>query len=54
MALHLVAALSWPGRAPVPFPVDPFSRTCLLQGVDELGYLQSFLPKVRAYEDALA
>lgn len=47
-------ALSWPGRAPVPFPVDPFSRTCLLQGVDELGYIQSFLPKVRAYEEALS
>jgi 3-isopropylmalate/(R)-2-methylmalate dehydratase small subunit len=47
-------ALSWPGGAPVAFPVDPFSRTCLLQGVDELGYLQSFLPKVRAYEEALA
>lgn len=47
-------ALGWPGRAPVPFPVDPFSRTCLLQGVDELGYLQSFLPKVRAHEESAA
>jgi 3-isopropylmalate/(R)-2-methylmalate dehydratase small subunit len=44
--------VSWPGQAPVNFPVDPFSRTCLLQGVDELGYLQSFAPKIEAYEAA--
>ncbi len=32
------------------FEVDPFSRTCLLQGVDELGYLLSFADKIAAYE----
>ena len=32
------------------FDVDPFSRTCLLQGVDELGYLLSFADKIEAYE----
>ncbi len=32
------------------FEVDPFSRTCLLQGMDELGYLLSFAEKIAAYE----
>jgi 3-isopropylmalate/(R)-2-methylmalate dehydratase small subunit len=36
----------------VPFPVDAFSRSCLLQGVDELGYLLSFEPRIAAYEAA--
>ena len=34
------------------FPVDSFARNCLLQGVDELGYLLSFEPKISAYEAA--
>ena len=37
-----------------PFPVDPFARSCLLQGVDELGYLLNFEPQIRAYEAAHA
>lgn len=46
------ATISWPGRAPVEFPLDPFSRDCLLRGVDELGYLQALAPQVAAYEAA--
>ena len=42
--------ISWPGHAAVKFPVDAFSRKCLLQGVDELGYLQSFEKQVVEYE----
>ena len=37
------------GRA-VPFPIDPFSKTCMLQGVDQLGYLLQQGDKVTAYE----
>ncbi len=37
------------GRA-VNFPIDAFSRTCLLQGVDELGYLLGHEGKIAAYE----
>ncbi|MBE2199234.1 MAG: 3-isopropylmalate dehydratase small subunit [Anaerolinea sp.] len=37
------------GRA-VPFPIDPFSKTCILQGVDQLGYLLQQSDKVAAYE----
>jgi len=36
------------------FPIDPFSRTCLLDGVDELGYLQKFSAQADAYEAAHA
>ena len=32
------------------FPVDAFYKTCLLEGIDQLGYLQKFLPNVEAYE----
>jgi 3-isopropylmalate/(R)-2-methylmalate dehydratase small subunit len=37
------------GRA-VGFPIDPFARRCLLDGLDELAYLQSFAEKVKEYE----
>ncbi len=36
----------------VPFPIDSFSRNCLLHGVDELGYLLNFAPQIAAYEAA--
>jgi 3-isopropylmalate/(R)-2-methylmalate dehydratase small subunit len=34
----------------VPFTVDPFARTCILRGVDELGFLLQQLPAILAYE----
>jgi 3-isopropylmalate/(R)-2-methylmalate dehydratase small subunit len=37
------------GRA-APFHIDPFARHCLLNGVDELGYLLSRLPDIEAWE----
>jgi len=32
------------------FALDPFARECLLEGVDELGYLLSKLPDIGAWE----
>jgi 3-isopropylmalate/(R)-2-methylmalate dehydratase small subunit len=32
------------------FPVDPFSKTCLLEGVDELGYMLRQSDAIAAYE----
>jgi 3-isopropylmalate/(R)-2-methylmalate dehydratase small subunit len=32
------------------FPLDAFARTCLLEGVDELGYLLIRKPDIQAYE----
>ncbi len=39
-----------PGGRSVSFPIDGFSKTCLLDGVDELGYIQSFSDRIAAYE----
>ncbi len=36
------------------FPIDSFSRTCLLNGVDELGYIMRFQNEIAAYEAAHA
>ncbi|MEK7328480.1 MAG: 3-isopropylmalate dehydratase small subunit [Chloroflexota bacterium] len=41
-----------PGGKTFSFPIDGFSKTCLLNGVDELGYLLSFEEKIAAYEAA--
>jgi 3-isopropylmalate/(R)-2-methylmalate dehydratase small subunit len=37
------------GRA-VAFPIDPFARRCLLDGVDQLGYLLNMTDRIAAYE----
>jgi 3-isopropylmalate/(R)-2-methylmalate dehydratase small subunit len=42
-----------PDGSTIDFPIDSFARTCLLNGVDELGYLLSLEEKIRAYEQAL-
>lgn len=39
-----------PDESEISFPVDPFSRTCLLQGVDQLGYILSFADRIEMYE----
>jgi 3-isopropylmalate/(R)-2-methylmalate dehydratase small subunit len=43
-------SLLLPGGQAVRFPIDEFSKACLLQGVDELGYLLSMDPLITAYE----
>jgi len=39
-----------PGGQEAEFPVDEFSRNCLLRGVDEMDYLRGFLPQIEAFE----
>jgi len=39
-----------PGGQTLSFPIDGFSKTCLLKGVDELGYLLNFENKIAEYE----
>ena len=34
----------------VKFPIDPFNKTCLLNGVDELGYIMGFEKDIAAFE----
>jgi 3-isopropylmalate/(R)-2-methylmalate dehydratase small subunit len=41
--------LSFPTGS-VTFPIDPFNKTCLLNGVDELGYLMNFEKEIAAFE----
>ncbi len=36
----------------VTFPIDPFARFCLMNGVDELGYLLQQQERITAYEAA--
>ena len=42
--------LATPSGRKVEFPIDAFSKKCLLAGVDQLGYLQQQSPAVLAYE----
>jgi 3-isopropylmalate/(R)-2-methylmalate dehydratase small subunit len=42
--------LTLPGSRAVSFPIDPFAKTCLLEGVDELGYLLSRQAAITNYE----
>lgn len=44
--------LRLPDGRELPFGLDPFMRHCLVQGVDELGYLLSRLPDIEAWEKA--
>jgi 3-isopropylmalate/(R)-2-methylmalate dehydratase small subunit len=37
------------GRS-VEFPIDNFSKTCILEGLDQLGYLQKQAEQIAAYE----
>jgi 3-isopropylmalate/(R)-2-methylmalate dehydratase small subunit len=41
-----------PGGAVVKFPIDGFSRYCLLNGVDELGFLLGQAGAISSYEGA--
>ena len=44
--------VSFPFAETVEFPIDSFSRHCLLKGVDEMGYLLSFSEQISAYENS--
>jgi 3-isopropylmalate/(R)-2-methylmalate dehydratase small subunit len=39
-----------PDGSTIEFEIDPFARTMLLAGTDEIGYLLSKLPAIEAYE----
>jgi 3-isopropylmalate/(R)-2-methylmalate dehydratase small subunit len=48
------ARLTLPDGASVTFPIEAFARHCLLNGIDELGYLSSKMPDIERYEAARA
>jgi 3-isopropylmalate/(R)-2-methylmalate dehydratase small subunit len=41
--------LSFPNGSAT-FPIDPFNKTCLLNGVDELGYILGFEKQIAEFE----
>ena len=45
--------LSFPNGS-VQFPIDPFNKTCLLNGTDELGYILGFEKEIAKYESQLS
>jgi 3-isopropylmalate/(R)-2-methylmalate dehydratase small subunit len=42
-----------PGGRRIAFPIDGFSRYCLLHGLDQLGFLLENEPAIRAFEQRL-
>ena len=51
VAIDLAAqTMTLPTGHTVSFPIDGFSRACLLKGTDELGYLLSFEHQIAEYE----
>ena len=44
-------SVSMPGDQTFEFPIDPFSKTCLLKGVDQLCYIMSFDKEIAAFEN---
>lgn len=46
--------LRLPGGETIDFPIDGFSKSCLLNGMDELDYLLGLENKIAAYEQAVA
>ncbi len=48
------ASVILPDGRSAPFPIDPFARYCLMQGVDQLGYLLSKNDEITAWEQRRA
>jgi 3-isopropylmalate/(R)-2-methylmalate dehydratase small subunit len=48
------SSLQLPDGRAVKFPIEPFARYCLMQGVDQLGYLLSKNAEITAYEQRRA
>ena len=45
------ATLTLPDGNKVGFPIDAFARYCLVEGIDQLGYLQKQIEKIQAFEE---
>ena len=44
--------LTLPDGSTTTFPVDSFAQHCLLNGIDQLGYILGFDDKIKAYESS--
>jgi len=45
------STLTLPGGTVVEFPIDGFARYCLVEGIDQLGYLQQQLDDIQTFEE---
>jgi len=48
----MASRLTLPTGVSVTFPIEAFARHCLLNGIDELGYLRSKVDAIASYEAA--
>ncbi len=46
--------LSYDNGISVTFPIDGFARHCLLEGIDQLGYLQNEIDAIKRFEETRA
>ncbi len=46
------SAVSLPDGRSVSFPIESFARHCLLNGIDQLGYLQQHEKRIRHFEES--
>lgn len=45
------STLTLPDGRAVNYPIDSFARYCLLEGIDQLGYLQQYDELIRSFEE---
>jgi len=45
------STLTLPNGQSVDFPIDEFARYCLIEGIDQLGYLQQQIGKIDSFEE---
>jgi 3-isopropylmalate/(R)-2-methylmalate dehydratase small subunit len=52
IAIDVVASqLTLPDGSTVTFPIDGFARYCLIEGIDQLGFLQQKMPQITRFEE---
>ena len=44
--------LTLPDGRQIEFPIDTFSKTCMLEGLDQLGYLQKQMDQILKFEES--
>ena len=48
------ATLELPDGRKLGFPIDGFARHCLVEGIDQLGFLQQQMPDIKKFEEGRA
>jgi len=48
----LQATMTLPDGKTIEFPIDSFARHCLIEGIDQLGYLQKQAAHISAFEES--